>query len=251
MTPDIAFYLLAIPAVVITGLSKGGFASGVGMLGTPLLALAVPPMTAAGIMLPILLVMDAIGLYSYRRTVNWPILAHMLPGAFVGIALGWATVSQVNEDVIRLLIGAIALIFAINQMVADYRGRSAGNQSAARATLWSTCAGYTSFVLHAGGPPFQAYVLPLKLDKLEYTGTSVVFFALVNAVKVIPYFLLGQFGTQNLYTSATLLPLAIASVWLGIWAVRRLSQQFFYKITYLAMILVGSKLVYDALVKLA
>lgn len=251
MTPETAFFVFAIPAVILTGLSKGGFGGGIGMLGTPLMALAVDPLTAAAIMLPVLLMMDAIGLVSYRGNVRWSVIRSMLPGALAGIALGWATAAAIPEAAIRALVGVIAIAFALNQIVADWRKRDARQENLARATMWGAVSGYTSFVSHAGGPPFQAYTLPLRIEKLQYAGTSVVYFAIVNTAKVAPYLALGQFSTKNLSASLTLMPVAVVGVLLGVWAVRRVSQTLFYRVTYAVMLVVGAKLLFDGAAALA
>ena len=250
MSAEITFYVTAIAAVLITGISKGGFANGIAMLGTPLLALSVPPLKAAAIMLPVLLVMDLISLYSYRGHTRWSVVRHMLPGGFLGLALGWATAVWVSDSAIRIVVGAIAIAFVVSRIVADWRKTAAQPESPVRATFWSTIAGYTSFVAHAGGPPYQAYTLPLRLEKIEFAGTSVIFFAVMNFAKIIPYLALGQFDTSVLVTSATLIPVAVAGVLIGVWAVRRVSEDVFYRITYVAMIVVGSKLIWDGVVAL-
>jgi uncharacterized protein len=248
---DPHFFAVAIPAVIITGLSKGGFGGGIAMLGTPLVALVVPPFTAAAIMLPVLIAMDAIGLWNYRGHVKWSIIRTMLPGALAGIGIGWATAAHVPDPAIRIIVGLIAVIFAVTQIVADYRKKAAAPENAALGTLWGMAAGFTSFVSHAGAPPYQAYTVPMKLDRLLYTGTGVVFFATVNAVKTGPYLALGQFTRANLTLSGLLLPVAALGVFAGIWLVKRVSQTAFYRITYVAMIIVGSKLIYDGVAAFA
>ncbi|MCB1429037.1 MAG: sulfite exporter TauE/SafE family protein [Nitratireductor sp.] len=250
MPIDMYFYGLAIPAVMITGLSKGGFGGGIAMLGTPLLALAVSPVKAAAIMLPVLIFMDVIGLVSYRGNARWSVFRQMLPGAIAGIALGWATAAWVDDNMIRILVGAIAISFALNQIFADWKKLGARAENRIAAGLWGIVTGFTSFVSHAGGPPFQAYVLPLKLDKVQFAGTGIVLFSVINAVKVAPYLALGQFSTENLYLSATLLPIALLGVLAGVWLVRRVSQDVFYKITYAAMIIVGTRLVHTGVTAL-
>lgn len=240
-----AFYWIAVPAVLLTGLSKGGFGGGLAMLGTPMLALAISPVQAAAIMLPVLILMDIVGLWNYRGSANWQILRDMLPAAMAGIFIGWWTASMVSDNLIRILVGVVAVLFAINQALRDLRKLSAGNRNRLAASFWGAIAGFTSFISHAGGPPFQAYTLPLKLEKLIFAGTGVVFFAIVNAVKVVPYFALGQFDAANLATSLSLMPLAIIGVLVGIWSVKKVSQTFFYNFTYVAMILIGFKLIWD------
>lgn len=245
MSPELFFYLVAIPAVIVTGLSKGGLGGGISMLGTPMLALAVDPVRAAAIMLPVLLLMDAIGLVSYRGHVRWSIVTTMMPGAFAGLALGWATAATVPEPAIRIVVGLIAIVFALNQIHAEWRKLGNKPESLGGASFWGLLSGYTSFVSHAGGPPYQAYTLPLGIEKMQYAGTSIVFFAIINAAKVVPYLMLGQFSSENLITSAKLAPVAVIGVLLGVWIVRRVSQTLFYRVTYAAMILIGTKLVWD------
>jgi uncharacterized membrane protein YfcA len=247
MIQDPLFYALAVVAVILIGLSKGGFGGALALLGVPIVALAIPPVQAAAIFLPILIVMDMAALYSWHGIFDRRTLRAMLPAAVLGIAAGWATAAYVNDNQIRLIVGILALAFVAQWWLG---GREAGKPKAHRpwqARLWGAVAGYTSFVSHAGGPPFQMYTLPLKLDRRVYAGTGAVFFALVNAIKVVPYMALGQFTTGNLMTSAVLLPLAPLATLAGAWAVTRVNQELFYRITYAALVPVGIKLIWDGL----
>ena len=250
MSPDLLFIAIAVPAVLLTGLSKGGLGGSLGMLSTPMIALTVSPVRAAAIMLPILIVMDIVALVTYRRHVNWRVVAQMIPGALAGIGLGWATAAYVNEDIFRVVVGLIAIVFAVNNFISDRLKRAATAESGLRGNAWGLVAGYTSFVAHAGGPPFNAYALPLKMDKLIFAGTGVMFFAIVNAVKLGPYLALGQFSRENLHLSFMLMPVAVIGVMAGVWAVHRVSQTIFYNITYAAMIVIGVKLLYDGVTAL-
>ncbi len=207
----------------------------------------MPPVRAAAVLLPVLVIMDVIAITSWRAHVKWSIVASMLPGALFGIGLGWVTAAWVSDGFVRLLVGIIAVSFALVQFFADFNSAPPRKESRLRASAWASVAGYTSFVAHAGGPPFQAYVLPLKLQKELVAGTNVVFFFTVNSVKLVPYFALGQFDAQNLRLSATLVPIAIAGVVAGIWLVRRISQRWFYNITYAGLFAIGLKLIYDSL----
>lgn len=247
MLTDPNFIVTAVLAVLVVGLAKGGFAGALGMLGTPILALTVSPVQAAAILLPVLIVMDVIAVTSWRGHIKWTVIRAMLPGALIGIATGWATAAWVSDNLVRLIVGVIAVVFALMQFVADLNAAAPRRENTARAVFWGTFSGFTSFVAHAGGPPFQAYALPLRLEKEFLVGTSVVYFFIVNLVKVVPYFALGQFGTDNLRTSAALAPVAIAGVLIGIWLVRRVSQRFFYNLTYAALLAIGAKLIYDSL----
>jgi uncharacterized membrane protein YfcA len=247
MITDPVFYVLAVAAVILIGLSKGGFGGALALLGVPMVALAIPPVQAAAIFLPILVVMDLAGLYAWRGIYDKRTLVIMLPGALIGIAVGWLTAAYVNDSHIRLIVGTLALAFVAQWWFSGRERRTATPHNRLKGRIWGMVAGFTSFVSHAGGPPFQMYSLPLKLDKTVYAGTGVIFFAVVNAVKLPPYFALGQFTAQNLLTSAILIPLAPLATLAGAWLVKRVDQTLFYRITYAALIPVGLKLVWDGL----
>src|SRR3954447_6459674 len=215
------FWLVAILAVTVVGVSKGGFA-GLGVLGTPLLALVMPPVQAAAILLPILVLQDWVWLISYRRAVDRRVLFVPLIGAVVGTLVAYLLASRINESHVRLIVGIIALAFAANWWVGVVQKRAQGPKPGDGAGLfWGTVAGFTSFISHAGGPPYQIYSLPQRLDRELLAGTTAWFFAIVNLLKVGPYFMLGQFSAENLTLSAALAPIAIVTTLLGVWLVRR------------------------------
>ncbi len=245
---DPVFYMAAIPAVFLTGLSKGGFGGAFAMIAMPLLALVVPPLMAAAIMLPILIAMDIVSLWSWRGQYHLPTLRSLLPAALFGIGVGWATAAYVTDGAVRLIVGTLALVFSARWFWQYMCNKVKVSQpNPAKAGLWGSVAGFTSFVAHAGGPPFQMYVLPLRLDPGIYVGTSVIFFSIVNAVKLVPYFALGQFTTMNLAISAVLMPIAPVATLTGVWLVRRLKPETFYPFMYGMIALVGLKLFYDGL----
>ena len=240
---DPLFYALAIPAVVALGLSKGGFV-GVGQIGTPLLALLMPPLEAAAILLPIMLVQDAVSVWAYRKDWSGRILAVMLPGAIVGIGAAWALAATISDSMVRIAIGVITILFVLYSGLGSRLFPPPGLRppSRLRGTLWGVASGFTSTLCQAGGPPFQMHVLPQNLAKMTFVGTTAVFFAAVNWLKVGPYFALGQFSTEGLGTSLALLPLAIATNFLGFWLVRITPQALFYKITMALMLVIALEL---------
>ncbi len=246
MITDPAFYVAAIPAVVLLGLAKGGFA-GIGMLALPLMALVVSPVQAAAITLPILLVQDAVSVWAYRRQWDGRNVAILSAGAVFGILAGYLLAAQVSDAVVRLAVGVISVAFAIQRLALGARAKVSG-APVAPGLFWGAVSGFTSFVAHAGGPPFQVYVMPQKMHRELFAGTGAVFFAIINTIKAPPYFALGQFTRENLTTAAVLFPLAIVSTWAGVVLVRRVSGERFYTIVYLLLIGVGGKLIYDGLV---
>lgn len=255
MTPiltDPVFYLAAIPAVVLVGLSKGGFGGAMALMGVPLMALVVSPVRAAAILLPILIVMDLVSLWTWRGRLDRRTLADVLPGALLGIAVGWATAAIVTDSHVRLIVGLIALAFFLRWALEKAGGRErVAGRSAVRGSFWGALAGFTSFVAHAGGPPYQIYALPLRHDPKVFTGTSVVFFAIVNAVKLVPYFALGQFDTDNLSASLVLVPLAPLATLAGAAIVKRMKPDVFYPFMYGTVFVIALKLIHDGVAGIA
>ncbi|MBL8588502.1 MAG: sulfite exporter TauE/SafE family protein [Methylobacteriaceae bacterium] len=241
---DWVFWSVAALAVALMGLGKGGF-SGLGLVSILLMALVTTPLAAAAIMLPILIVQDAVTVWAYRREADWRLLAVMLPGGLAGIFLGWLFAARIDEAAVRLVVGLIAVVFAVRGFVSRLPP-AAPRASTAGGLFWGVVAGFTSFVAHAGGPPFQAHVLPLRLPPQIYAGTTTMFFAVVNLVKVAPYFLLGQFSPANLTVSAALAPAAIVSTLAGVWLIRRIAAARFYTLILGLTFAVGCKFVWDA-----
>jgi len=256
MITDPLFYVAAVPAVTLAGLSKGGFGGAFGFAAVPLMALVISPVQAAGLMLPILIVMDVVAVAAYRRRFDRSVVVALLPAGLFGTFLGWLTASVVPEDAVRVVVGTIALAFLARLWLFERRRKradpsAAGFAAAAKAPsflsaqIWGSLAGYTSFVAHAGGPPYQTYVVPLRLDPVMYAGSSAIFFAILNAVKVVPYAALGQFGTGTLATAAVLAPLAVVSTFVGVRIVRVIDERAFYRILVWSILAVAVKLVWD------
>jgi uncharacterized protein len=237
---DPLFYLAAVPAVTFLGLGKGGFA-GIGMVSTPLLALYMPPLQAAAILLPILMVQDAISVWTYWRYWDRWNVKVLLAGGAIGVAIAWAIAAHVADEAVRLAVGIIGVAFVLNAWFAQ---PIVAEQPTVRAGLfWGAAAGFTSTIAQAGAPPFQVFVLPQRLPKLTLVGTNVVLFAAINVLKVGPYVALGQFSTQGLGTSAALLPLAVVTNFLGIWLVRVTPTRIFYQIAYVLVFLISVALI--------
>lgn len=250
MITDIWFYAAAIPAILLVGLSKGGFAGGLGILGVPLMALVISPLQSAAIMLPILVLMDLIGVWAYRKSFDKTNLLILIPGAIIGILIATFTASYVTESFVRLLIGGIALSFALDHWIGRRAQAEPKPRNQLKGIFMGMVGGFTSFVAHAGGPPFQIYMLPQKLEKVIYAGTSVMFFASINAIKLPPYALLGQFNAENLWTALVLAPLAPIGMGLGIKALHVIPEKPFYRLAYIVLFLVGLKLFWEGLTPL-
>jgi hypothetical protein len=242
---DPLFYLAAIPAVILLGLSKGGF-SGLSSLAMPLVALAISPVKAAAIVLPILIVQDWVSVWAFRRDWDLRNLAILAPAGAIGVAAGWLMAARVDEQAVRLAVGLISVGFVAFMLLRDRLASAAATEATvAPGLFWGAVAGFTSFVSHTGAPPTMVYLLPQRLTPRIFAGTSAILFAIVNLLKVGPYFALGQFSRDNLSASASLLPVAVASTFAGVWLVRRVSAERFYVVVLALTFLVGVKLIWD------
>ncbi|WP_433770669.1 sulfite exporter TauE/SafE family protein [Pseudomonas putida] len=239
----VELFLLGIPAVLLTGISKGGFGGALGGIAVPLLALNMPPTQAAAIMLPILCIADITGLRRFRGKWDKGNLKIMIPGALVGVLIGALTFGALSERLIALLMGAIAIVFFCLNVWAARHTLAPAQPKVGKGTFYSALAGFTSFVAHAGGPPLMMYLLPQQMDKVRYIATTNVFFLLTNAIKLVPYALLGQFSLTNLGASLALAPIVIPGVWLGIWLQGRVNQTWFYRIAWFGLLVTGVQLV--------
>ncbi len=239
---------MAVPALMITGISKGGFGGGLGILAVPMLALVVSPAQAAAILLPVLILMDLIGVRAYWQSFDPHALAVMLPGAAIGIALGGLAFGLLDARATRLIVGLIALAFVAHYLSGGGQLAPARPPNARLGAVCGALAGFTSTIAHAGSPPAAIYLLPLKLDKTRFVATNVVLFAAVNLMKLVPYGLLGELSGLNLATALVLAPLAPISMALGMRLHHRIEPTTFYRLCYAFVALTGLKLVYDGLI---
>ncbi|NLB99735.1 MAG: sulfite exporter TauE/SafE family protein [Pseudomonas formosensis] len=249
MLTDPLFYLCAIPAVLLYGVAKGGFGGNIAILSVPLMTLVMPPQQAAAILLPILCTMDLVALRTFRGRWSLPNLRIIVPAALVGTVLAWVGFRWMSEAHIQLMIGIIALVFTLNIWLRRGEPPTRG-VSRWRGGFWGTIAGFTSFSIHAGGPPINVYLLPQKLDKTLLMGTIAVFFAVVNFAKIPFYIQLGLFDTSNLLTALVLLPLAPIGIRLGFWMLQRTNQELIYQLCYVFLFFTGCKLLYDGITNL-
>jgi uncharacterized protein len=245
--PDYLFWSLAVATVAIVALSKSGLLGSLGMVGVPMLSLIMPAREAAGMLLPLLIVMDLIGLLAFRREFDPRNVKIMLAGGLAGTIIGWILWSVITDAQVLLIVGLLTLLFIIDAVVPWRRNLmpATGAPSVPWGIFWGGLAGVTSFISHTGGPPAQVYLLPQKLAPNIYSGTTVVFFAAINFSKLIPYYFLGQLSISNLETAAWLSPAAIVFMLLGVFLVRRVSAKLFYQLAYVLVFFVALRLIYD------
>ena len=243
---DPVFYLVAIPAVLLLGISKSGFGAGFGSLAVPMMALAVTVPQAAAILMPVLLVMDLLGMAAFRNNVDRRLLKFLLPFGLVGIVIGTLLFKILDARVVAGIVGAFTLVFLAQRLLFPPRPDSVPPPRWVGALL-TAASGFTSFVAHAGGPPINAYIIPMRLSPLLFTGTMAFFFFFINIAKWVPYAWLGLLDLRNMTTSLVLLPFAPIGVWVGVRIAHRIKPNLFYRLIYTGMLLTGIKLLWDAL----
>lgn len=239
-------WALAVAAAVAVGLSKGGLPV-ISGLAVPLLALVIGPVQAAGLLLPVYIVSDMFGLWVWRREFDRRVLLIVAPAAVLGIGFGWATASLVSDRWVGLLVGVIGTIFALNAILRRPRLTAPRRAPVGPGLVWGAIAGFTSFVSHSGGPPWQVYALPLGMTKTVFAGTSTILFAFINAVKILPYYALGQLSPTNLGVAAVLIAPAAVAVLAGVWAVRAIPQLLFFRIVIWALLAISLRLIWQSI----
>jgi len=240
------FYAVAIPAVLLMGISKSGFGAGFGSLATPLMALAIPVPQAAAIMLPLLLVMDGVGVKALFQKRDRELIRLLLPAGLIGTVIGTFSFGVLSAKAVAGVVGALTLLFLAQRLLFPPRA-DAPPPPRWLGFILGIASGFTSFVSHAGAPPVSAYVLPLRLAPITFTATMATFFGVINLSKWIPYAWLGLIDWRNITTSLVLVPLAPVGVWIGVRLVPYVPQVVFYRLVYLGMLLTGIKLLWDGL----
>lgn len=243
------FYAVAIPAVILSGISKGGFGGGLGILAVPLLSLVISPVQAAAVLLPVLCLMDLFGVWAYRGKWDPVNLKILIPGSLIGIILGTLLFRYLTPQLIKLILGSIAILFTLDYWTRGLRKKP--DHISKPSILWggisSMIGGITSFIAHSGAPPINMYLLPQRMDRTLLVATTVLLFTVINFVKLVPYSWLGLLHITNLNTSLLLMPVAIIGMMLGVWLHRKVTDTVFYRVCYIFLFLVGVKLIYDGM----
>ena len=244
---DPVFYLVAIPAITLYGMGKGGLGVAAGAIAVPMMALVIDPVKAAAIMLPVICLMDAFAVKTFWKKFDMNSLKVVVPASVIGVFIGSLMLGVLSEDIIRVAIGFISVCFCLNYWFTSER--------LVRLTttpwsgyFWGVTAGFTSTHIHSGGPPISIYLMAKNLEKFKLIGTMAAFFAVLNHIKLVPYSLLGQFDAQNLLMALVLSPLAPLGIYVGYFVLQKVPQEFLYKFLYAGLFLSGVMLLYDGTV---
>ena len=245
---DPLFYLAAIPAILLIGISKSGFGSGFGGLAVPLIALTVTVPEEAAVLMPLLFVLDLLALRAYREAYDKALLKSLLPWSILGVLVGFLLFKYLNSHLVEGVVGLFALAFVAQRLLFPPSPQGVVLPGWIGATL-TTMSGFTSFIAHAGGPPLNAYVLPMRLAPLTYAATMAVLFFWVNLSKWVPYAYLGLFDMRGFFTALVLMPFTPIGIWIGVRLARRMSPRLFYACVQVGLTLTGFKLVFDGFIR--
>jgi uncharacterized protein len=249
MITDPLFYLVSVVAVILLGLSKGGF-FGLGVMALPLMSLFVPPLQAAAILIPTVIAQDLLTVWTYRRDWSAWNVKVMVPGMLVGVVIGTLFAASLAPVHIRLAIGLIAAAFVLRHWLGQRFERLASRSNTVTGLVFGAIGGFTTLLANAGGPAWQMHLLPQGLDKFTYAGTLTMLFAISNVMKLPAYATLGQLTMDNLLVGAVLLPAALVANYAGLWLVRRTPAGLFFRIAYVLMFLIAVELIRGALTEM-
>ncbi len=213
------------------------------MIAVPLMSLVMSPIKAAALVLPIYILSDIVGVYLYRKAFDKENLKTLIPAGLMGVVIGWLTASMISDWAVALLIGILGVGFCLNVWIRKPVNTAGKKPSKLEGYFWGTLSGFTSFVAHAGAPPYQIYTLPQKMPKLVFAGTTTILFACVNVAKIIPYSLIEPFTYSMLTTAMFYLPAAFIGTIVGKWGVHKLSERWFYFWVHIALFLICSQLI--------
>ena len=242
---DANYLIWAGLAAAMVGLSKGGLPT-VGMLSVPILSLFMSPVKAVVMLLPIYIISDLVGLWLYRKNFSAINLKILIPAGAGGVLVGWITASLVSDTAVKMMIGLLGVGFVLNAWRKRHAEQAPKPASWRQGLLWGSLSGFTSFISHAGGPPFQVYLLPQKLPKLVFAGTSTLFFAFINLAKLWPYHTLQPYGDTELMGALVLIPFALAGTVAGAYLTRKIADDWFFKWVQVGLLAISVKLIVDA-----
>jgi uncharacterized membrane protein YfcA len=239
------FLVMLVSVVFLISLSKGGLGGMAGSLATPLMALVMPVNQVLGLILPFMLLADVFAMALHWRKWNGRLVWLLLPGAVIGVTIGTFFIAHVSTYGLKIGLAVIALLFVVYKLVEKRLLASLTYQARNwHGWLAGTTAGFASSLAHSGGPPISIYLMLLDVTPTVFLGTSVLFFAILNWVKVPYYLYIHLFDFQRLWQLAWIFPIVPLGVWFGRWLVKKVSKTIFDNIILVLLVLTALLLIF-------
>ena len=245
MEINLLFLISVVPAIILYGIAKSGLGGSISLISVPLMTVVMPLNQALAVILPILIFSDIIAVYRFRREFDFSTLKLIVPFAALGIIIGSFTFKYFSEDLLKLIVGIMGFLFAGHYFLFKKEKKIPAKKNFLKGAIFSSIAGFSSFCVHAGGTPTSIYLLPLRLKKEIYVGTTIIFFTFVNLIKLPLYIYLSMMNFDTLYQSALLLPLAITGIFIGYKLLKIIDENLFYNIIYALILVSSTKLLID------
>ena len=248
--------------VFLVGLSKSGFGGGVALLAVPTTAIALgyTPRgsgAALGLLLPLLVLGDTIAVWQYRDLFSVRIVKRLAAGSLLGVVVGGAMLWWFHrqkgsvEAIMRVQIGVESVGLISLHWWRQWRGVPQRTWPEPwRGRVTGLAAAVSSTLAHAAGPIVVTYLMPLKLDRREFVGTTAIYFFAVNGAKLPAYWLAGQFERADPAFSLRFVPLVVVGAIVGVWLNKRMSDRLFRTVVYGLTFALGWYLLVDGVVKL-
>lgn len=236
--------IFPILGVLLMGVSKAGFAVGLGMITTPLIATVMPARETLGIILPLLSITDLFTIYIYRFKWKFEIALRLLIGAVPGIGLGMLVIDRISDYSLKKGIGIITLVFVVLLFI---RQKWLPHRRYAP-SIWPSIiigllAGFTSTLAHAAGPIIAIFLMAQELDKQTFVATSALYFTIGNLFKMPPYIMSGVLTMEIFRKALCFAPVIPLGVFMGWWANKHIPQKAFNHLVYVILTATALKLV--------
>jgi uncharacterized membrane protein YfcA len=246
MTNHPTEFLIMLAAVTfLISLSKGGLGGMAGSLATPLMALVMPVNQVLGLILPFMLLADVFAIALHWRKWDGRLVWLLIPGAVIGVTIGTFFIANAPTNVLKIGLAVIALLFVAYKLVEkrllaalEYKERSW------HGWLAGTTAGFASSLAHSGSPPISIYLMLLNVTPTVFLGTSVLFFAILNWIKVPYYHYIHLFDFQELKQVAWVFLIVPFGVWFGRWLVTKVSKTIFDNIILVLLLITAILLIF-------
>jgi hypothetical protein len=236
----ILFYLMTAFVGILIGVAKGGLGGLIGTLATPLMSLVMPPSQVVGLVLPMLMLADVFALSTYWKRWRIRLVLLLLPGGVIGVTIGTFFIKNASTELWRNVLAAIVLIFTVYKLVEKFIMRKLTYQGKDwHGVLAGLVAGFSSTLAHAGGPPVAIYLLLQKVPPIEFNASTVMFFAILNWIKVPYYVYAGLFDLHRMWQILWIMPVIPLGVALGRWLTDKIDRIWFERLIVVLLLVSG------------